>query len=107
MLVCTYLPSIFIIKIHTYILGVLGNLTSLKVLDLSFNNLESMKKVGNMPKNMSVLLISNNKLTKLSKEIISFVPKLKTFNVENNLFNNFPPELAKIVTKGTTISFKG
>ncbi|XP_026815822.1 chaoptin-like [Rhopalosiphum maidis] len=87
--------------------GVLGNLTSLNVLDLSFNNLESMKKVGNMPKNMSVLLMSNNKLTKLSKEIVSFVPKLKDFNVENNLFNNFPPELAKIVTKGTSISFKG
>jgi len=76
-------------------------------LDLSFNNLETMKKVGNMPKNMSILLISNNKLTKLSKEIISFVPKLKDFNVENNLFNNFPPELAKIVNKGSKISFKG
>uniref|UniRef100_A0A2S2N8U2 Immunoglobulin superfamily containing leucine-rich repeat protein 2 n=1 Tax=Schizaphis graminum TaxID=13262 RepID=A0A2S2N8U2_SCHGA len=87
--------------------GVLGNLTSLNILDLSFNNLESMKKVGNMPKNMSVLLMSNNKLTKLSKEIISFVPKLKDFNIENNLFNNFPSELAKIVTKGTSISFKG
>jgi len=66
-----------------------------------------MKKVGNMPKNMSVLLMSNNKLTKLSKEIISFVPKLKDFNVENNLFNNFLPELAKMVNKGSTISFKG
>lgn len=66
-----------------------------------------MKKVGNMPKNMSVLLMSNNKLTKLSKEIISFVPKLKNFNVENNLFNNFPPELSKIVNKGSSISFKG
>jgi len=66
-----------------------------------------MTKVGNMPQNMSVLLMSNNKLTKLSKEIISFVSKLKDFNVENNLFNNFPPELAKIVTKGSTISFKG
>jgi len=76
-------------------------------LDLSFNNLETMKKVGNMPKNMSVLLMSNNKLTKLSKEIISFVPKLKNFNVENNLFNNFPPELSKIVNKGSSISFKG
>jgi len=76
-------------------------------LDLSFNNLETMKKVGNMPKNMSVLLMSNNKLSKLSKEIISFVPKLKDFNVENNLFNNFPPELAKIASKGSSISFKG
>lgn len=66
-----------------------------------------MKKVGNIPKNMSVLLMSNNKLTKLSKEIINFVPKLKNFNVENNLFNNFPPELAKIVNKGSSISFKG
>lgn len=66
-----------------------------------------MKKVGNMPKNMSVLLMSNNKLTQLSKEIISFVPNLKEFNVENNLFNNFPPELAKIVTKGSAIAFKG
>lgn len=87
--------------------GVLGNLTSLQVLDLSFNNLETMKKVGNMPKNMSVLLMSNNKLTRLSKEIISFVPNLKDFDVENNLFNNFPPDLAKMVTKGPKISFKG
>lgn len=88
-------------------LGVLGNLTSLKVLDLSFNNLETMKTVGNLPKNMTQLLISNNRLTKLSKEIINFVPKLKELNVENNLFSNFPAALAKIVSKGPTISFKG
>uniref|UniRef100_A0A2S2R5K6 Chaoptin n=1 Tax=Sipha flava TaxID=143950 RepID=A0A2S2R5K6_9HEMI len=87
--------------------GVLGNLTSLQVLDLSYNNLETLKKVGNMPTNMSVLLMSNNKLTKLSKEIISFVPNLKYLDVENNLFNNFPPDLAKIITKGPMISFKG
>lgn len=60
-----------------------------------------------MPNTMSTLLMSNNKLTKLSKEILNFVPKLKYFNVENNLFNNFPAALAKIVTKGPTISFKG
>lgn len=92
---------------HIYILGVLGNLTSLKVLDLSFNNLETMKNIGNIPKNLSVLLMADNKLTKLSKEIINFVPKLKDFNVENNQFNNFPAALAKVVNKGPTISFKG
>lgn len=66
-----------------------------------------MKNVGSMPENMSILLMSNNKLTKLSKEILHFVPKLKYFNVENNQFNNFPSALAKIVAKGPTISFKG
>lgn len=60
-----------------------------------------------MPMTMSTLLMSNNKLTKLPKEIINFVPKLKYFNVENNQFNNFPSALAKIVAKGPTISFKG
>lgn len=60
-----------------------------------------------MPKTMSTLLMSNNKLTKLPKEIINFVPKLKYFNVENNQFNNLPSALAKIVAKGPTISFKG
>lgn len=82
-------------------------MTSLNELDLSFNNLEAVKKIGNLPKYMTVLLMSNNKLKKLSKEIISLVPNLKDFNVENNQFNNFPVELAKIVTKGTKISFKG
>lgn len=66
-----------------------------------------MNKVGNLPKNMTSLLISDNKLTKLSKEIINFIPKLTDFNVENNRFNNFPPEMAKLVSKGPTISFKG
>lgn len=66
-----------------------------------------MKNVGNMPKNLSILLMTDNKLAKLSKEIINFVPKLKDFNVENNQFNNFPAALAKIVNKGPTISFKG
>lgn len=66
-----------------------------------------MKNVGNMPKNLSILLMSNNKLTKLSKEIINFVPKLKDFNVENNSFYNFPVTLAKIITKGPSIAFKG
>lgn len=79
----------------------------MNVLDLSFNNLETVKKLGDMPKDLSVLLMSNNKLTKLSKEIISFVPNLKDFNVDYNQFNNFPAELAKIVAKGSTISFKG
>lgn len=87
--------------------GVLGNLTSLNVLDLSFNNLDTMKNVGIMPVNMSVLWMSNNKLTRLSKEIIDFVPNLRDFNVENNRFNNFPAALAKIVAKGPKMSFKG
>lgn len=90
-----------------FYLGVLGNLTSLKVLDLSFNNLGTMNKVGHLPENMTTLLMSDNKLTRISKEIINFIPKLTDFNVENNRFNNFPPELAKIVSKGPTISFKG
>lgn len=66
-----------------------------------------MKNVGNLPKNLSILMMSNNKLTKLSKEIINFVPKLKDFNVENNLFYNFPAPLAKIITKVPSVSFKG
>lgn len=63
--------------------------------------------MGAMPKNMSVLLMSNNKLTKLSKEMINFVPNLNHFNVESNKFTNFPPELAKTITKGSSVSFKG
>jgi len=66
-----------------------------------------MKNVGNMPNNLSSLFMSNNKLTKLSKEVINYVPKLKDFNVENNLFNNLPAALAKVVTKGPSIAFKG
>jgi len=66
-----------------------------------------MKNVGNMPVNMSVLWMSNNKLTILSKEIIKFVPKLRDFNVENNQFHNFPAALAKTVAKGPKMSFKG
>lgn len=66
-----------------------------------------IRNIGNLPKNLSTLLMSNNKLTKLSKEFINFVPNLEIFNVENNLFNNFPAPLARIVTKGPLISFKG
>lgn len=88
-------------------LGVLGNLKSLEVLDISFNNLDTMKNVGKMPANISVLLMSNNKLTRLSKEIINSVPKLKKFDAENNQFNSLPPELAKIAAKGPEIAFKG
>lgn len=76
-------------------------------MDVSFNNLQSMRNIGNLPKNLSTLLMSNNKLTKVSKEIINFVPNLKVFDVENNLFTNFPASLARIVTKGPLISFKG
>lgn len=66
-----------------------------------------MKNIGGMPKNLSILLVSNNKLTKFSKEVINSVQQLKYFNVENNLFYNFPPGLSKIATKGPLISFKG
>lgn len=79
----------------------------LNVLDLSFNNLESIKNIGNMPKNLSLLFMSNNKLTQLTKEIINFVPNLKLLNLENNQFNNFPAALGKVISKGPTILFKG
>lgn len=59
-----------------------------------------------MPKNLYSLFISNNKLKQLTKEIINFVPKLKLLDLENNQFNNFPAELAKVVSKGATILFK-
>lgn len=104
---CAHLSSQYSILFARYFSGVLGNLTSLNVLDLSFNNLETMKNVGNMPVNMSVLWMSNNKLRRLSKEIINFVPNLRDFEVENNQFNNFPAALAKIVAKGPKMSFKG
>lgn len=85
----------------------LKNLKSLNVLDLSFNNLETIKNVGELPENLSLLFMSNNKLKQLPKEIINFVPKLKLINLENNQFNNFPAALATIVSKGSTILFKG
>ncbi|XP_050530520.1 chaoptin isoform X1 [Daktulosphaira vitifoliae] len=87
--------------------GVLGNLTSLKLLDLSFNNLKVMNNLGNMPTNLTILFLSNNKLKKLPKEILNTVPKLVQFEVDNNLFNSLPPTIAKEVGRGVNISFNG
>ncbi|XP_050439499.1 toll-like receptor 6 [Adelges cooleyi] len=87
--------------------GVLGNLTSLKTFDLSFNSLGMMNNLGNMPANLSTLLLSNNKLKKLPKEILNVVPKLIEFEAENNLITSLPPEIAKVAGKGPNISVKG
>jgi Leucine-rich repeat (LRR) protein len=61
---------------------------------LAFNNLKEYSYFANSP-NLTVLILSNNKITKIAKEVIK-LQKLKTLDVENNDLSELPSELGFI-----------
>ncbi|CAH0697934.1 unnamed protein product [Spodoptera exigua] len=93
--------------------NVLGNLTSLQVLDLSHNNLKDLISRTSeikfaFPENITELHLFNNSLQSLPTPNIVAAKNLKLLDVRNNELISFEPEwVKKIIKEGTVILFQG
>lgn len=93
-----------------YFWGVIGNLTGLKYLDLSFNklyDLSSEKELFELPKNISEIYLADNVLTDLPWKNFKNSTQLKLLDITNNHFEEFGPNLTKMVIKGVDVYFEG
>ncbi|KAL0859010.1 hypothetical protein ABMA27_010865 [Loxostege sticticalis] len=85
---------------------VLGNLSSLEVLDLSHNNLDDLvsrtsEAKFNLPENITELYLSNNVLLTLPIDSIARSKRLQVLDVRNNRLDSFEPTLVKGIKAGS------
>jgi Leucine-rich repeat (LRR) protein len=88
--------------------GVLGNLTSLEHIDLSYNELEEILTTPNesFPLNLTVLDVRHNKLEALPlKELLK--ANLSRLDLSGNMVKNFSEELSYMIENGTIIEIYG
>lgn len=84
-------------------------MTRLRSLDLSNNKLENLlpDEIFRLPKNLSEIYLSNNYISSLPWKYLQNVTKIDLLDIRNNLFENFSPELMKIVTARSQVLFEG
>lgn len=87
----------------------MGNLTALKVLDVSNNELsEFLPKHFGPPRNLTHLYLSHNKLHQLPlKELLALKTKIQAVDLKNNELGEFYPELLELLKNGTDFDFTG
>ncbi|XP_059473755.1 chondroadherin-like protein [Neocloeon triangulifer] len=86
--------------------GVLGNLTSLRHLDLSYNELSELPVVKNetFPLNLTSLVMNHNRFEALPlQELLK--ANLSYLDLSDNMLRNFSEELSYMVENGTKIDF--
>ncbi|XP_053621552.1 protein artichoke [Plodia interpunctella] len=92
--------------------NVLGNLTSLEILDLSDNNLKDLisrttEGRFHLPENLTELYVRNNELEKLPMENIA-KSRIRILDVRNNKLTSFDPRLVKkIAVEKIEVFFEG
>lgn len=87
-----------------------GNLTRLRVLDLSHNKLGDIttdEEVFKLPVNLSELYLTGNSINTLPWRNLKNVSRLEVLDVRDNGFDAFGPELMKMVEGGTSVRFEG
>ncbi|KAJ8707261.1 hypothetical protein PYW08_011395 [Mythimna loreyi] len=93
--------------------NVLGNLTSLEVLDLSHNNLKDLisrtsEIKFSFPENITELHLRNNSLQTLPIDNIMSAKQLKLLDVRQNELTSFEPKLVrKVRHEGLEVLFQG
>lgn len=97
------------ITCHFLGLAVLGNLTALKILDLSHNEItEFPKGYFGPPKNLTELYMSDNKIHRLPlEELMKLKSQIKLIDIRNNELGDFYPELYTLLENGTNFKFAG
>lgn len=91
--------------------GVLGNLTSLEVLDISGNALTDEKIMGErrfgVLRNLTVFRLAHNKFTELPIELLTEHKKLRTLDVGYNQLKHYYPELSEQVKLRLDVFYEG
>nr|XP_029727427.1 LOW QUALITY PROTEIN: toll-like receptor 6 [Aedes albopictus] len=89
--------------------GVFGNLTSLRSLDISYNELVKMESaVFNMPENFSELIAHNNRIWNVSYDSLLKLKHLTMLDLRGNEIRTFETELVdKMKTSALKVLFEG
>lgn len=88
---------------------VIGNLTALQTLDLSYNDINDISEqdVFLPPLNLTNLHLSNNHLSHVPLDKILQLPNLKVFDLEENEIGVFDEKFMKIIQNGTVFKYSG
>lgn len=88
----------------------IGNITRLKVLDMSDNKLEDLSSEPDLfkiPENTSEIYLSHNSLHDLPWKSLKSATQLAVLDVSHNNFNTFGRELTEMVAKNVSVVFEG
>ncbi|XP_045529109.1 chaoptin isoform X1 [Pieris brassicae] len=91
--------------------NVLGNFTSLEVLDVSNNQLKDLvsrtaDSKFQLPQNITHLYLQNNSLAVLPIDNIAKAQNLRVLDVRHNVLTSFYPELMKFIEHGLEVYFE-
>lgn len=88
---------------------VIGNLTALQTLDLSYNDLNDIsdRDIFTLPLNLTNLHLSNNHLSHVPLDKILPLPNLKVLDVEDNEIGVFDERFMKIIQNSTVFRYSG
>lgn len=89
---------------------VVGNLSSLEILDLSNNKLTNLYEPDapfDLPENMTHLFLQNNELFRLDYDKITSLKNIKEINLENNQLMHLNKTLIDSIKAGVSVKFAG
>lgn len=109
-----FYPFIFFAKAcrlleNCSVLDVIGNLTALETLDLSYNDISDIsdQDVFLPSLNLTNLHLSNNHLSYVPLDKILPLPNLKILDLEENEIGVFDERFMKIIKNGTMLRYFG
>ena len=88
----------------------IGNITRLKILDLSNNQLDDLtsdEELFRLPPNISEIYLSRNRINSLPWSGLKKTSMLSTLDLNRNNFDYFDQILISLVKKGVNVYFEG